>query len=140
MIGAKVKIDCGELHMELEGSEGFIKGELVKYEPLIRSQIEQTEQTSGLPPDELKQKTIASPNKKQKSARAPKTRCSERIRGLVSEGFFSELRGLSDVRMELEGRAMPYGANQVSAALGSLTKSRILRRIKEGKVWRYIEV
>lgn len=53
-------------------------------------------------------------------------------------GLFKKPRGLSDVRVALaaEGHILPI--TTLSARMLELVKSQQLRRVKEGKVWKYV--
>jgi hypothetical protein len=60
------------------------------------------------------------------------------IRDLISEGFFTNKRGLGDVQAKLEEGAHIYAVTTLSPALFRLVRSKELRRLKEQGRWVYV--
>ena len=60
------------------------------------------------------------------------------ITELADEGYFKSKRSISDIQKKLEERGHIYAITSISPCLIRLTKSRILRRLKENKVWIYV--
>lgn len=61
------------------------------------------------------------------------------IRQLREEEFFTAKRTLKDVQAKLGERGHIYPQNILAAALIRLTKDGLLGRMKEGKVWVYVQ-
>jgi len=60
------------------------------------------------------------------------------IAELVSEDYFKTKRSLSDIQKKLEERGHIYPITTISPCLTRMTKSRALRRMRENKVWVYV--
>ncbi len=60
------------------------------------------------------------------------------IKALKEEGYFNQKRTISDVQEKLEENAHIYDLEHLSTPLVRLVRSRVLRRIKEGGVWKYV--
>jgi len=60
------------------------------------------------------------------------------IRDLITEGFFTNKRGLGDVQARLEEGAHIYAVTTLSPALFRLVRSKELRRLKEQGRWVYV--
>jgi len=60
------------------------------------------------------------------------------LRTLIDEGFFNDKRTIADVKKYLEGQGHFYRQEDLSPVLLRLVRSRSLRRIKEGKIWKYV--
>ncbi|MGA8905575.1 MAG: hypothetical protein WB661_11290 [Candidatus Bathyarchaeia archaeon] len=60
------------------------------------------------------------------------------IRELVDEGFFKQKRSLGDIQKALEAKGHIYATTSLSPILVRLTRSRILRRLKEQGAWNYV--
>ena len=62
----------------------------------------------------------------------------QRIFDLKSLGFFDEKKSIVDIQKKLEELGHIYAQTSLSPALVRLVRGRDLRRIKEDKVWMYI--
>jgi hypothetical protein len=60
------------------------------------------------------------------------------ITELAKEGYFKSKRTISDIQKKLEELGHIYAITSISPCLTRLTKSRTLRRLKENKVWVYV--
>jgi len=62
------------------------------------------------------------------------------IEGLVGDEYFkAQKRTIGDVQKKLEENGHIYALNSLSPALLRLTRAKVLRRIKEKKVWVYVK-
>jgi len=57
---------------------------------------------------------------------------------LVGEGYFKAKRTIGDIQKKLEERGHIYAQTSISPVLTRLTRKRTIRRIKEKKVWVYV--
>ena len=62
------------------------------------------------------------------------------IRELISEDFFASKRTLKDVKAKLDEQAHIYAVTSLSPVMTRLVRGRELRRLKEGGLWRYVNV
>jgi len=60
------------------------------------------------------------------------------ITGLAEEGYFKSKRTIGDIQKKLEEMGHIYSQQSISSPLFRLTRQRVIRRIKEKKVWVYI--
>lgn len=60
------------------------------------------------------------------------------ITELAKEGYFKSKRTISDIQNKLEELGHIYAITSISPILTRLTKNRALRRLKENKVWVYV--
>lgn len=83
-----------------------------------------------------RKKAAANSDKKaQKTARkSPKTLIEE----LANENFFKSKRTISEVQKKLEEKGHIYALHSLSTPLLRLTRSKVLRRIKEKDGWVYV--
>jgi hypothetical protein len=58
---------------------------------------------------------------------------------LVNDEYFKTKRTLGDIQKKLEERGHIYAQTSISPALTRLTRKRVIRRIKEKKVWVYVK-
>lgn len=90
--------------------------------------------------DELE--TISDGKEKLPSGKQVKklTGCIGAIQGLIDEGFFDEMKSVVEVISKLKQEGQPYTKQLISMNLLNLVKpsKRILRRINDGGVWKYI--
>jgi hypothetical protein len=63
----------------------------------------------------------------------------DRILALLAAGFFRVPQGLAAIRSTLEEQGHFYPVTTLSPVLLRLVRSRNLRRIKENKVWSYVQ-
>jgi len=90
---------------------------------------------SSKPPSTTKANKSKSTSKKSsQSMTGPKQRIFE----LKSSGFFEEKRSIMDIQKKLEEQGHIYAQSSLSPALVRLVRSRDLRRVKEDKVWLYV--
>lgn len=61
------------------------------------------------------------------------------ITELVDEGFFKTKQTLQQIQSKLEEKGHIYATTSLSPALVRLVRKRVLRRIKEKKVWVYVK-
>ncbi len=61
------------------------------------------------------------------------------ITELADEGFFKTKRTLKDIQKKLEEMGHIYATTSISPALTKLTRKRIIRRLKENKIWVYVK-
>lgn len=59
------------------------------------------------------------------------------IKELCDDGFFSQPKGIADVKKALVERGHHYPVEHLSVPLIRLTQQRILRRFKEDGTWKY---
>lgn len=75
-------------------------------------------------------------------AKIPKKKEKIGLTGLLLElkdqGFFKEKRGMAEIRERLESEGYIYPMTTLAPILINLTKSKELGRIKEDKVWKYV--
>lgn len=83
-------------------------------------------------------KEVSQPRKKgiRKSGIGPKSRILE----LIDEDFFKEKRSINNVQQKLEEKGSIYDLSSLSPALLRLVRKKLIRRIKEGKKWIYVNV
>ncbi len=60
------------------------------------------------------------------------------IRDLKEEGFFKSKRAIGDIQKKLEEKGHIYALSSLSPALIRLVRSRVLGRLKESGVWKYV--
>ncbi len=60
------------------------------------------------------------------------------ITELANEGYFKSKRTIGDIQKKLEELGHIYATTSISPCLIRLTKNRTLRRLKEKKVWVYV--
>ncbi len=62
------------------------------------------------------------------------------IRFIIKNGFFKKLRSLSEIKSELKREGYHYSDASISKILTRdfTNKEKILNRIKEKKVWKYV--
>ena len=60
------------------------------------------------------------------------------IKTLIEEGYFKSKRSIGDIQKKLEQHGHIYANTTISPCLTRLTRSRVLRRIKENKGWVYV--
>jgi hypothetical protein len=72
--------------------------------------------------------------KSSQSGAGPKQRIFE----LKSLGFFDEKKSIVDIQKKLEEQGHIYAQTSLSPALVRLVRSKDLRRVKEDKVWMYV--
>lgn len=60
------------------------------------------------------------------------------ITELADEGYFKSKRTIGDIQKKLEERGHIYATTSISPCLTRLTKKRTLRRVKENKIWVYV--
>lgn len=90
-------------------------------------------QLSGAIPKERPAVTRA-PRANRRSPRGP----VGYIRSLKEEGFFKTKRTIGDIQKKLEEQGHIYQQESLSPALVKSVRSRTLRRLKEGGVWKYV--
>lgn len=73
-----------------------------------------------------------------KPVKAKRAGPMEYIRVLKTAGFFKTKRTIAEVRDKLEEGAHIYQVTSLSAPLYRLVKRRELRRVKEDRVWKYV--
>lgn len=78
---------------------------------------------------------LSRPRRAMKVKTSPTT--ADRIRELIAEGFFDKPKGLAELKAGLEQQGYFYPITTLAARILGLVKRRELRRIKEGKRWRY---
>jgi hypothetical protein len=61
-----------------------------------------------------------------------------RVRALIAEDFFASKREIRDVQGKLEETGHIYPLGHLSPTLVRLVRSRELRRMKEGRSWKYV--
>lgn len=87
------------------------------------------------PPSTTRVKKSKSTSKKSsQSTTGPKLRIIE----LKSLGFFDEKRSIVDIQKKLEEQGYIYAQTSLSPALTRLTRHKDLRRVKDAKVWLYV--
>jgi hypothetical protein len=74
-------------------------------------------------------------SKSQSAASGP----TGHIRGLADEGFFKQKRSIGDIQKRLETKGHIYATTNLSPILVRLTRSRVLRRLREDGAWYYVE-
>lgn len=57
---------------------------------------------------------------------------------LADEGYFKSKRTIGDIQKKLEERGHIYATTSISPVLTRLTRNRTIRRLKEKKVWVYV--
>jgi hypothetical protein len=60
------------------------------------------------------------------------------VEALVQENYFKAKRSIGEIRTKLEEKGHIYALHSLSTPLLRLTRSRILRRIKEKTGWVYV--
>jgi hypothetical protein len=62
------------------------------------------------------------------------------IRFLIKNGFLNDLKSLNEIISELKREGYHYSNSGVSSTLSEtfIKSQRILNRVKEGKVWKYV--
>jgi hypothetical protein len=119
-------------HVELDGSSDEI-AELLRlysgaYSPVPGPSIEQArigKQRGG---------SVASFKRLHSSKSGPRAFIME----LREAGYFVEKRTLNDIQRALEEQAHFYPQNTLSTPLIRLVRERLLRRVKEDRVWMYM--
>jgi len=131
----KVVISIGESSIQLEGPQEFVEKYLEKYDSIIESW-----NVSPVSIRPVEKESVADKEQKeaQKKKRIRKTSagpvCSDKIRELLNEGFFKELKGTAEVTKALqEIKGLRYESNLVSATLISMFDRNELQRTFKGK-------
>lgn len=63
----------------------------------------------------------------------------DHISTLISQGFFKKPQGLGAIKTALEERGYFYAVTSLSPVVLRLVRKRELRRIKEKKLWTYVQ-
>ncbi len=119
----KLKMEFGELRIELEGTQEEIQKGMLSF----LSQIKKIQKLQ--PP--TKQAT-----KKSKSFSGSLT---ERIESLINDGFFDQPHGLSEIKHKLEELGYHYPITTVSPTVLFLLRQRRLRRIGSKRKYQYVK-
>lgn len=91
-------------------------------------------QSSKHPSTTRAKKSKSTSKKSSQSTTGPKPRIIE----LKSLGFFDEKRSIVDIQKKLEEQGYIYAQTSLSPALYRLTRHKDLRRVKDAKVWLYV--
>ena len=99
-----------------------------------------TAQESIPPVDGGSVKKKAKKKKKKASGGVSKNQAgpTSLITELAEEGYFKTKRTLKDIQKKLEERGHIYAITSISPTLTKLTRRRTIRRLKENKVWVYV--
>ena len=76
---------------------------------------------------------ITTKNKGKNTTKGP----MHHIRELVEEGFFSQPRGLSEIKLKLAENGHHYPLEGLSTPIKRLVQQKEIRRFKENGIWRY---
>ena len=136
----KATITIGDTSIQLEGPQEFVEKYLERYYSVVEKLPISTNVGASITPQD-KIKETGTPRKRTRSATAKGTpSCASRIRTLISENYFTEPRGVSDIVSWLKDqKGTTYQINQVGASLTTLIRSKELRRVKEeGKAYKYV--
>ena len=131
----KAVINLKEGTLQLEGPQEFVE----KYLDQYNSMIQNWKTFSSLPP-EAKRKDEKEVAPKRTRTVKPKAgpACTEKVRELISEGFFKDLRTRPDVQEQLLKKGVRYESKVISAVLINLfKKSHELERTGVGKNAKY---
>ncbi len=134
----KVVINLKEGILHLEGPQEFVEKYLNLYRP-------DASKWKSVISQEGEVKTKEEATAKRTRTRTARTKvgpsCGERIRGLIAEDYFKDLRTSTEVMNYLKDqKGITYNIELVTATLSNIIKSGKLRRIKEGKIYKYCNV
>lgn len=136
----KALINLKERTIELVGPQKFVEKYLDQYSSFIEKWKTSDSVTSE---NRIETKEEKKKGESKKTRISAKSGCSERIRALMIEDYFSESRGVNDIVVWLKDqKSVTYQTNQVSAALSAIIKSTNpkIRRFKEGGVYKYCNI
>lgn len=74
----------------------------------------------------------------KKTSRKPKEGPTSLLTALATEGDFKTRRTIANIRDKLEERGHIYPVTTISPALTRLTRSHVLRRLKDNGSWVYV--
>jgi hypothetical protein len=133
---AKAIINIKEGTIQLEGPQDFVEKYLEKYYPAIQEKVEKLPEKQ----EERDVDTRNLENSLQKRTRKSKSgpSCSEKIRELISEGYFREPRLRPEVQTHLlDQKGLRFEGKYVSASLINCFNSGVLLRMGVGKNAKY---
>jgi hypothetical protein len=82
------------------------------------------------------QKAVQSAKSREKRS---KSGPQDHISALIEQGFFKKPQGLGAIKTALEERGYFYAVTSLSPVVLRLVRKRELRRIKEKKLWLYVQ-
>ena len=124
----KVEIVIGPATVRVEAPPDQIEKAVRNAVAALRSALPELEAEAS-----LGEPAMAKP---ERARRKPAPTCSELIRGLIEEGWFDQLRTLSEVVQELAKRGYHYDSTAVAHSLLDLVRERAL--VREGIPRRYV--
>jgi hypothetical protein len=90
----------------------------------------------------ISEKRDARPAQKRKAGKKGGGKAKSGPTGLIAqlgdEGYFKAKRTIGEIRKKLEEGGHIYPLTSISPILTRLTKRRVLRRLKENNVWKYV--
>jgi hypothetical protein len=118
-----------------DGTTVLIEGSPEEIARIMSLHSTTTQDQPSKPLPKTKTKKPKTTNKKSsQSATGPKLRIFE----LKSLGFFDEKKSIVDIQKKLEEQGHIYAQSSLSPALVRLVRGKDLRRVKEDKVWMYV--
>lgn len=90
------------------------------------------------PPGKARQGKKSESNTADIAARAARKGTTALIQELAAENWFKSKRTIGDVQKKLEEKGHIYALTGLSMPLLRLTRSRVLRRIREKTGWAYV--
>lgn len=133
----KAVISIGEASIQLEGSQEFVEKYLDQYHPLIERWHELPKShAEATKVSEVKKEAIPKRTRVMKPKAGPS--CGDRIRTLIGENYFAELRSARDlVNWLKDQKGVVYSIENITASLSNILRSGKLRRVREGGVYKY---
>lgn len=136
MTTTKIHINLSQGLIEVEGTETFVTKVYNDFKERLGQQGNMPLQTVGGNAGAGKKTTSAKTKKGGKKKGGPS--CGERIRELEKEDFFKQERTPAEVREAIKNKGHPYETKLITATLINEFKSGRLRRLPNGKVWKYL--
>lgn len=135
----KAVVNLGEISIQLEGPRDFVEKYLDQYQAVIEKGLSSTS-TSRRTSKETEVKKAEKPTPKRTRTARSKAgpTCAEKIRELVSEGYFKEPKttaAISEYLMKQKGYVNT--TKDVSANLKGMFDRGQIKRIKEGNAFKY---
>jgi len=131
----KAVISIGEASIQLEGPQEFVEKYLNEYKYLIEKG--RTSYRTSKENEAAKTEKYAPRRTKPIKSKAGPT-CAEKIRELISEGFFKEPKTSSQIEEYLKKqKGAIYTSKDIAANLKNMFDRGHIKRIMENKVFKY---
>lgn len=127
-------ITIGENSIQLEGPQEFVEKYLEQYK-FLASGTQKTTKPSERAPETTREETDTTKKRKVRIKTGPS--CTEKIRELITNGYFREPRTRADVQGQLLNEGTRFESKDASATLINFFNGGELRRKGVGKDAQY---